>query len=109
MKQQQKFITNLSLIVALTGLSPVMTAEASDGERLPTDQRQIQSPLRYNLSPEQIDNIHAGRSMEKDLQALRNYAAGYCETAICHISVMAATGATIQWYANGNGNGAVDN
>jgi hypothetical protein len=64
MKRQQKFIPTLSLIVALSGLSPVVAADAgrtSDGVRSqPEDHRQLSSPVGYKLSPEQMDNVHAG-------------------------------------------------
>jgi hypothetical protein len=63
MRQQQKFITTLSLIVALSGLSPVMAADAgrpSGGEKFQPDSRPIESPLGYKLSPEQMDKLYGG-------------------------------------------------
>jgi hypothetical protein len=63
MRQQQKFMTTLSLIVALSGLSPVVAADAggtSGGERVQPDQRQFERPMMYKLTPEQMDNLHAG-------------------------------------------------
>jgi hypothetical protein len=63
MKQLQYIITTFSLIVAFTGMSPVVVADAgrpSGGERFQPDSRQIESPLRYKLSTEQMDNIRGG-------------------------------------------------
>jgi len=62
MKQRQ-YITTFSLIVALTGLSPVMAADAgrtSAGERGQPDQKRFESTLGYKLSPEQMDKVHGG-------------------------------------------------
>jgi len=56
-------VTTFSLIIALTGLTPVMAAEAgrtSDDERIQADQRPVNSPLSYHLSLEQMDGINAG-------------------------------------------------
>jgi hypothetical protein len=63
MKRHQKFITTLSLIVALTGMSPVVMADAgstSGGGRIQPDTRQFESSLEYKLSTEQMDNIRGG-------------------------------------------------
>ena len=60
----RQYITMFSLILALTGLSPVAAAEAgstSDGEQILPDQRQFESPVRYKLSPGQMDMVRAGR------------------------------------------------
>jgi hypothetical protein len=65
MKQLQYIITTFSLIVALTGMSPVAVADAgrpSGGERFQPDSRQIEYPLGYKLSPEQMDKIYGGMS-----------------------------------------------
>jgi hypothetical protein len=62
MKQLQ-YITTFSLILAFTGLSPVVAADAgrtSGGERIQPDLRQIENPLGYKLSPEQMDKVHGG-------------------------------------------------
>ena len=62
MKQHQ-YITTFSLIVALTGLSPVVAADAertSGGERIQPDTRQFASRLGYKLSPEQMDKLYGG-------------------------------------------------
>ena len=62
MKQLQH-VTTFSLIIALTGLSPVVAADAgrtSDDEGIQPDQRRVDSPLSYHLSLEQMDGIHAG-------------------------------------------------
>jgi hypothetical protein len=62
MKQQQKFITTLSLIVGLSGLSPVMAADrgTSGGEAIQPDMRRSDNHLRHKLSTAQMDQIHAG-------------------------------------------------
>jgi hypothetical protein len=55
MKQRQ-YITTFSLIAALTGLSPVVVADAertSDGERIQPAPGLFERPLGYKLSPEQ--------------------------------------------------------
>jgi len=62
MKQSQ-YITTFSLILALTGLSPMVAADAgrtSGGERIQPDTRQFESPRGYKLSTEQMDNIRGG-------------------------------------------------
>ena len=62
MKQRQS-ITTFSLIVALTGLSPMVAADAgstSGGERSQPDTRQFESPLMYKLTPEQMDEVAGG-------------------------------------------------
>ena len=62
MKQLQH-VTTFSLIIALTGLSPVVAADAgttSDDERIQPDQRPVDSSLSYHLSLEQMDGINAG-------------------------------------------------
>jgi len=62
--RQRQYITTFSLIVALTGLSPVVVAEAgtpAGGERIHQISRQLDSPLGYKLSPEQMDGIRGGR------------------------------------------------
>jgi hypothetical protein len=64
MKRQQQFITTLSLTVALSGLSPVMAADAertSGDVRLQVHQRQSGKPQRVSLSAEQMDNVRGGR------------------------------------------------
>ena len=58
MKQLQYIITTFSLIVALTGLSPVVAADAESGER--TDPQPFESPLGYKLTTDQMDGIHGG-------------------------------------------------
>ena len=63
MKQLQYFVTTFSLIVALTGLSPMVAADAertSDDARIQPDQRQSESSLGFRLSTEQMDNIQGG-------------------------------------------------
>jgi hypothetical protein len=84
MKRQQKFITTLSLIVALSGLAPVVAAEpggtaddarrqpqvaanagrTSDGVRSQPDQRQSESRTSYKLSLEQMDKVSAGAAIQ---------------------------------------------
>jgi hypothetical protein len=62
MKQRQ-YITTFSLMVALTGLSPVVAADAgraTDGAQIQPDRRQFESPLGYKLSPEQMDKLYGG-------------------------------------------------
>lgn len=63
MKQRQ-YITTFSLIVSLTGLSPVVAADAgstSGGERTQPDTRQFEGrPIGYTLSPKQMDKIYGG-------------------------------------------------
>ncbi len=62
MKQLQH-VTTFSLVIALTGLSLVVAAEAAstlDGERIQLAQRPFDSPLSYHLSLEQMDGINAG-------------------------------------------------
>ncbi|MGH9195614.1 MAG: hypothetical protein ACRD1T_07735, partial [Acidimicrobiia bacterium] len=64
MKQLQHIIASFGLIMALTGVSSVLAADAgrtSGGERIQPDQRQFESPLNYRLSPAQMDDVHAGR------------------------------------------------
>jgi hypothetical protein len=61
--KQRPYITIFSLIVALTGLSLAMAADAgstSGGERIQPASGQFGHPLRYNLSSEQMDSVHAG-------------------------------------------------
>jgi len=68
MKQRQ-YITTFSLIVALTGLSPVVAADAgtpAGGERIHQIPRQFDSPLGYKLTPEQMDGIRGGRMNRYD-------------------------------------------
>jgi len=62
MKQLQQ-VTTFSLIIALTGLSPMVAADSrttSDDERIQPDQRPFDSPLSYHLTLEQMDGINAG-------------------------------------------------
>jgi hypothetical protein len=62
MKQLQH-VTTFSLIIALTGLSPMAAADSgrtSDDETIQPDRRPFDSPLSYHLSLEQMDGIHAG-------------------------------------------------
>lgn len=62
MKQLQH-VTTFSLMLALTGLSPMVAADSgrtSDDERIQQDQRPFDSPLSYHLSLEQMDGINAG-------------------------------------------------
>jgi hypothetical protein len=61
--KRRKYITTFGLVVALTGLSPVVAADAGrtpGSERILPDQRQ--RPLMYKLSYEQMDKV-AGGSM----------------------------------------------
>ncbi|MGZ8223740.1 MAG: hypothetical protein ACXWTE_01295 [Methylobacter sp.] len=69
MKQQPYIITTFGLMIALTGLSPIMAADAgriSGGGQIQPEQRQLESPQEYTLSPEQMDNIHAGMIATED-------------------------------------------
>ncbi len=63
MKQLQH-VTTFSLIIALTGLSSVVAAEAGrtsyDVARIQPDQRRFEGPLSYHLTLEQMDGINAG-------------------------------------------------
>jgi hypothetical protein len=64
MKQQQKFITTLGLIVALSSLSPVMAADVgstSGGEAKQASSTPSESHKRYQLSTPQMDKIHGGQ------------------------------------------------
>ena len=61
MKRQQKFITTLSLIVALSGLSPVMAA-VDGGELGNSVQGQSGQSRKTVLSTAKLDSIHAGQS-----------------------------------------------
>lgn len=66
MKQRQFIIATFGLIVALTGPSPVEAADAgstSGAKRIHSATRQFESSQRYKLSPEQMDNVHAGWSI----------------------------------------------
>jgi len=61
--KQLHHVTTFSLILALTGLSPMAVADSgktSDDERIQPDQRPGDSPLSYHLSLEQMDGINAG-------------------------------------------------
>ena len=74
MKRQQKFITTLSLIVALSGLSPVMAA-VDGGELGSSVQGQSGQSRKTVLSTAKLDSIHAG-------QSAREYACeGACRVA----------------------------
>ena len=60
---QRKYIAALTMIVGLTGLSPMVAADAgrtSDGDRQQMARLQLERPQTYKLSPEQMDNVHAG-------------------------------------------------
>ena len=62
MKQLQ-YIATFSLIVAVTGLSPVVAADAgrtSGGERIQPNTRQFEDSIGYKLSPKQLDKIYGG-------------------------------------------------
>ena len=62
MKQRQ-YITALTMIMGLIGLSPVVVADAertSRGERIQPDTRQFESSPGYRLSPEQMDKLYGG-------------------------------------------------
>jgi len=67
MKRQQKFITILSLIVALTGLPPVVAADAgrdSGGEQFgPVQSHNVSRKVQLTAS--QMDNVHAGGIWEE--------------------------------------------
>jgi hypothetical protein len=89
MKQQQKLTANLTLVVALIGLSPVIataadSARTSDGPRgrpavvqdeaRSTDSMrsgrspgQLKTRENYRLSLEQMDQVHAGSIYDVDL------------------------------------------
>jgi hypothetical protein len=64
MKQLRHVTTTFSLIIALTGLSSVVAAEAGrtsyDVARIQPDQRRFEGPLSYHLTLEQMDGINAG-------------------------------------------------
>lgn len=66
MKQLQ-YITTFGLIVALTGLSPLVAADAgstiSTGGRIQTDQRGLEESAGYKLSTEQMDNVYGGATV----------------------------------------------
>lgn len=67
MKQLQH-VTTFSLIIALTGLSPVLEADAGkqpDGSLIQPDQRRIETPLKYQLTLTQLDAVKAGRLQAK--------------------------------------------
>jgi hypothetical protein len=55
--KQRHYITTVSLIMVLTGLSPVV-ADAESSAR--TDPRPFESPLGYKLTTDQMDGIHGG-------------------------------------------------
>ena len=78
MKQHQKFVTALAMMLVLGGLSPVMAADAtaravaeperqSDGHSATATAEQVQprhgqfeSRASLTLTPEQMDKIHGG-------------------------------------------------
>jgi hypothetical protein len=63
MKQLQYIITTFSLIVALTGLSPVLAADAertSGRSPLQPDHQMSDNAVRYRLAPAQMDRIKGG-------------------------------------------------
>ena len=63
MKQLQYIITTFSLIVALSGLSPVVAADAGrtyDSVRIQADQKSTENTQAMRLSAAQMDNVHAG-------------------------------------------------
>ena len=104
MKRQQKFITSLSLIAALSGMSSAVSADAggpSSDVRTAADKRAVDHSVAYQLSNEQMDKVNAGTyaEMNKHVTALLQYGTNYCETALCWASVMQATGATVQYYS----------
>jgi hypothetical protein len=65
MKRQQKFITTVSLIVALSGLSSVVAADegmASGHRRIHSVTENSENSRPVLLSHEQMDGITAGRA-----------------------------------------------
>ena len=77
MKRPQKFISALSLREALGGLSPVVAADAgrtADDMRVQPYQRHFEKHLGFKLSPEQMDNVHAGSISDFD------FCLGLCST-----------------------------
>lgn len=63
MKRQQKFVTTLSLIVAVSGVSPVVAADAgsTSGEAKQANSTPSESHKRYQLSTAEMDKIHGGQ------------------------------------------------
>jgi hypothetical protein len=63
MKREQKFITMLSLILVLSGLSSVAAADVGMEADGPQNQQTHQSnapPVKFALSLAQMDEVHAG-------------------------------------------------
>ena len=99
MKQLQ-CITTLSLIIALSGLSPVVAADAGMEAGGPQNQQTHQSnapPVKLALSLAQMDEIHAGREITQAvymrfLAGLKN-----CEL---HVQCIRGWQNALEWYAN---------
>jgi hypothetical protein len=98
MKQRQ-CIATVSLILALTGLSPVMAADAgmeSGGAQNQTHPSNA-PPAKFALSLAQMDEVHAGREITQAvyrvfLNGLKN----------CELNVQCIGGwqNALEWYAN---------
>lgn len=59
----RQHITAFSLIAVLTGLSPVVMADAertTDSEKIQTNTRRDERAVQYRLTPEQMDAVHGG-------------------------------------------------
>lgn len=89
MKQPQYIITTFSLIVALSGLSPVVMADAgraSGEERIHTEQSLSGGSKAYRLTPEQMDEVSAGR---RDLgRYYLHLSTAICETVSCQLNYL---------------------
>ncbi len=67
MKQRQ-YITIFGLIMTLTGLSPIVTADAgstSVSGRIQEARQDRESPQRYELGQAQLDRVHAGETLHR--------------------------------------------
>ena len=86
MKQLYYIITSMSLITAVTGLSPVLAAGA---EQPPTAEHSIISHRNsteadgYKLSNEQMDKVHAGITAAQWATYKRGIAS--CSTTQCYV------------------------
>jgi hypothetical protein len=63
MKQQLQYVATFSLIVAVTGLSPALAADAgrtSGRSRLQPDHQMSENTVRYRLAPAQMDKVRGG-------------------------------------------------
>jgi hypothetical protein len=70
-------ITSVSLIVALTGLSPVVAADDAGrtavGEQIPPATHRASGIQKNKLSPEQLDTVVAGRIDQTEARLLDSY------------------------------------